>query len=83
MVTPEPHEIARILTSIPVRTVGDIGWNAYAQRFVELCRVFDITAMVTPDGGITYEDLTADDAELHMALEILLGRRIHPPVAAW
>ena len=81
MVEPEPHEISQLLSSIPIRSVHDAEWGEFAERFVELCQVFDIDARVGADGGISYRESHPEDSALRMALEVLLARRLNHPGA--
>lgn len=74
---PEPHEVNELLTRIPVRKVGQLSWDAFAERFVALCQSFEIDARVADDGGIVYAGVSPEDDALHSALYNLLARRLH------
>jgi hypothetical protein len=75
--TPDPDEISEVLSRIPIRRARDADWDEYAQLFVQLCRIFEIDATVTADGGISYPSLGLEDNPLRTALEVLLTRRLH------
>lgn len=77
MGSPETHEVHELLGRIPVRNIGELGWDAFAERFVAVCQSFEIDARIADDGGIVYADAPAEDDALHSALYNLLARRLH------
>ncbi|SDL03840.1 hypothetical protein SAMN04487916_105123 [Arthrobacter sp. ov407] len=77
---PTDAEVARTLSTIPVRPSRQMTATEYQYRVVEVINLFDIEA-VGEETGVHYggEGVALEDQPLLAAIRVLIGRRFGIP----